>query len=82
MVNHCLPKIGIYYRNGHRQFILCNNAGFDKEKKLRAHPFPIKFYFDLWNYEDESFEEKLEDEEWVEELIKQVYQFSWLNWKR
>lgn len=80
-VNHRLPKSSIYYRSGHRQFILCNNARFDEGEKLRAYPFPIKVYFDVWNYEDESIEDKLEDKEWVHELIEQVYQFSRLNWQ-
>lgn len=78
---HCLPKSGIYYRSGYRQFILCNNARFDEGEKLRAHPYPIKVYFDAWNYEDESIKDKLKDAEWVDELIEQVYQFSRLNWQ-
>jgi len=80
-VDHCLPKSGIYYRSGYRQFIVCNNARFDEGEKLKSHPYPIKVYFDVWNHKNETIGDKLEDGEWVEELIEQVYQFSRLNWQ-
>lgn len=78
--SHCLPLSGTYMRSGFNQFLLCNNTRFDEaSESLNGHPYPVKVYFDTGGEGD--IKEQLEDEEWVYELLEQVYQFSRLSWK-
>lgn len=89
---HRLPLSGTWMRSGRNQFLLCNNTRFgEKDDHLRSHPYPIKVYIDvpLSNTESQHStadgsakkESLLNDQEWVEELLEQVYQFSRLNWR-
>jgi len=79
---HRLPLSGTWMRSGRNQYLLCNNTRFDKpDDKIRSHPFPIKVYIDFATENGPSPNESLEDSEWVEDLLEQVYQFSRLNWQ-
>jgi hypothetical protein len=90
-VPHRLPLSGIWMRSGPAQYLLCNNTRFGlPDDSLKSYPFPIKVFIDitgkpggdddeeaLWEWRDSH----LNDEDWVEELLTQVYQFSRLNWQ-
>lgn len=88
---HLLPLSGTWLKSGYNQFLLCNNARFDDPgEKLNSYPYPIKVYVDLateesakghWREHKEILNKQLEDREWLEELLEQVYQFSRLNWR-
>lgn len=77
---HNLPLSGTYMRSGFRQFLLCTNARFGVPgEKLKSYPYPIKVYVDLGGEGD--LKQYIEDEQWVHELLEQVYQFSRLSWQ-
>lgn len=88
---HRLPFSGTWMRSGRKQFLLCTNTRFDEpNENLRSHPYPIKVYIDVSKEEAKkngskittsSNPDPLDDPEWVEELLEQVYQFSRLNWR-
>ncbi|WP_234573603.1 Piwi domain-containing protein [Rhodohalobacter sp. 614A] len=90
-VTHNLPLSGTWMKSGPGQYLLCNNTRFDlPDDSLKSFPFPIKVYIDIAGNPDggdgqESYREwrnrHLNDNEWVEELLTQVYQFSRLNWQ-
>lgn len=89
--HHRLPLSGTWMKSGRSQFLLCNNTRFDEPKEnIKSYPYPIKVYVDLateaaangdWNKHNEQLNEQLEDADWLEELLEQVYQFSRLNWQ-
>ena len=94
--DHRLPLSGTWVRSGYNQFLLCNNTRFDEpDEKLRSHPYPIKVYIDISDSSgasahtatvspdrlSDSKTNPLNDPEWVEELLKQVYRFSRINWR-
>lgn len=86
-VNHRLPLSGTWMKSGFNQFLLCNNTRFDDPgEKIRSYPWPVKVYVDVAADEPEEgekplLEQYLDDPDWVEELLEQVYQFSRLNWQ-
>ncbi|MEX2344757.1 MAG: Piwi domain-containing protein [Balneolaceae bacterium] len=87
-IGHRLPLSGTWMKSGFNQFLLCNNTRFDEtDEKIRSYPFPVKVYFDIAeeNKPEEGtkplLDQYLDDPEWVEELLEQVYQFSRLNWQ-
>jgi hypothetical protein len=80
--SHGLPLSGTFMRSGEDQYLLCNNTRYTRtEKSMRSYPTPLKIYFDMAGSDEQELHAKLEDEEWVYELIEQVYQFSRLNWQ-
>lgn len=87
-VDHLMPLSGTWIKSGKTQFLICNNTRFDHPKdKINSYPFPLKVYIEPGreeNQTDEEYEtmfiEKLENKEWIEPLLEQVYQFSRLNW--
>ena len=88
---HRLPMSGTWMQSGGKQFLLFNNTRFDDPgEKLSSYPFPVKVYVDLateesakghWHEHREILQRQLEDREWLEELLEQVYRFSRLNWR-
>lgn len=88
---HRLPLSGTWMRSGRNQFLLCTNTRFDDpDEKLRSHPYPIKVYIDVSKHQTQpsgsavinrTDPDPLNDPDWVEELLEQVYQFSRLNWR-
>lgn len=90
-VSHRLPLSGTWMRSGYGQYLLCKNTRFDlPDDSIKSFPFPVKILIDLagnpeGDVDEESYREwkvrHLNDEEWVQELLTQVYQFSRLNWQ-
>lgn len=90
-VSHRLPLSGTWMRVGGNRFLLSNNTRYGlSDDSIRSFPFPVTVTIDIAknHHKEESREEyrkrlekKIEQEGWVEELLRQVYQFSRLNWK-
>ena len=77
-----LPLSGTWYRSDYNQFLVCNNTRFDKaDDTIRSHPFPVKVQMNIAGLDLEDEEKFLDDSNWAGELLKQVYQFSRLNWR-
>lgn len=90
-VSHRLPLSGTWTQIGDRQFILYNNTRYGlKGDKMKSYHYPLKVRVDIadnlkkeekWGEYIERLNIKLEEEGWVEELLRQVYQFSRLDWQ-
>ncbi len=81
---HRLPVSGTWYQSGYNQFLLCNNTRLQgSHDKIKSHPYPLKLYIDLVKTESTKIspDKKLNDVQWVQQLLIQVYQFSRLNWR-
>ena len=88
--DHYLPVSGTWMRSGSRQFLLCNNSRYNiGTEKIKSFPYPVKIYADeAGSHVPEDYseykqwlEDRLSDDEYAEELMLQVYQFSRLNWQ-
>lgn len=90
-VSHRLPLSGTWTRIGERQFLLCNNTRYGlPDDTLKKYPYPLKVRIDIadnhtkeetWAEYIDRLGRKTEEEGWVEELLRQVYQFSRLDWR-
>lgn len=90
-VSHKLPLSGTWIRIGDRQFILYNNTRYGlPDDNIKSYHFPLKVRIDIadnhkkeekWEEYIERLGKKLEEKGWVEELLRQVYQFSRLDWQ-
>ncbi|MDZ7720020.1 MAG: Piwi domain-containing protein [Balneolaceae bacterium] len=90
-VSHRLPLSGTWTRIGDRQFLLYNNTRYGlPNDKMKSYHYPLKVRIDIadnynkeekWEEYIERLDQKLEEEGWVEELLRQVYQFSRLDWQ-
>lgn len=88
---HRLPISGTWIKCGPTQYLLCNNTRFDlPDESIKSFPYPVKILIDIaGNPEGDDDKESyrkwrskhLNDEDWVGELLTQVYQFSRLNWQ-
>ena len=72
-----MPQSGTFIRTKRNEFLLCNNTRYSKKTgtKLEGFPLPIKIKFKSSNYE------AINENNFVQELIDQVYQFSRMYWK-
>lgn len=75
--NSLMPYSGTFIRLGIRSFLLFNNGRFEEENFYPADgfPFPIKITISSPNEDD------FEDNNIINELLNQVFQFSRLYWK-
>ncbi|MEX0906164.1 MAG: Piwi domain-containing protein [Balneolaceae bacterium] len=81
-MHHGLPLSGTWMRSGEDQFLLCNNTFFGNPgDKIKSYPYPIKIYIDIAGEEEKKLKEHLDDPLWTGDLLKQVYQFSRLDWQ-
>jgi hypothetical protein len=90
-VTHRLPLSGTWTRIGDRQFLLYNNTRYGlADDRIKSYHFPLKVRIDIadnqkkqekWEEYIERLGKKLEEKGWVEELLRQVYQFSRLDWQ-
>lgn len=51
------------------------------DDRMKSYPYPIKVYVDIAGEGEKKLHEHLEDPLWVGDLLKQVYQFSRLDWQ-
>ena len=72
-----MPFSGTYISIGNRKYLLFNNSRYQNEtfNTMDGYPFPIKLSINC------SIEKQLENQETINELINQVYQFSRMYFK-
>ncbi len=73
--NHLMPLSGTILPIGKNQYLLFNNAWYNRNYKPDGFHFPVKLSF------SSTHPEVLESKETIQELIDQVYQFSRMYWK-
>ncbi len=73
---HLMPISGTYINIGNKKYVLCNNARYSNFYNPKdGFPFPVKLSIDC------TVPQLLANEETINELINQVYQFSRLYFK-
>jgi len=71
-----MPISGTYISIGNKKYVLCNNARYNNNYNPKdGFPFPVKLSIDC------TEPQLLENDETINELINQVYQFSRLYFK-
>lgn len=74
-----LPVSGTWIKSGENEYLLCNNNRFGRAtEKVKAFPFPLKVQIEQPS--ELNTDKELEQDD-IEELLRQIYQFSRLNWK-
>ncbi len=73
---HLMPISGTYISIGNKKYVLCNNARYNNNYNPKdGFPFPVKLAIDC------TEPQLLENDDTINELINQVYQFSRLYFK-
>jgi len=73
--NHLMPLSGTILPIGKNQYLLFNNVWYNRNYKPDGFHFPVKLTF------SSTKPELIEEQETIQELIDQVYQFSRMYWK-
>lgn len=73
--DHLMPLSGTILPIGKNQYLLFNNAWYNRNYKPDGFHFPVKLTF------SSTKPEILEEKDTIQELIDQVYQFSRMYWK-
>jgi hypothetical protein len=73
---HLMPLSGTYINIGNKKYVLCNNARYSNfYNPMEGFPFPVKLSIDC------TEPKLLKNDDTINELINQVYQFSRLYFK-
>lgn len=77
-----LPKSGLYYKVNKGHYLLCNNTRYDlPEENIKSFPFPLNLRIKVISKNEVDEAKFMNNDEAIEILISQVYQFSRLNWR-